>query len=101
MELNDFKPGDILELTQCTKNVTEFRTCQVTAVNYNGLGLVTFVGHRVDYRLDTGSGTFDPTKVGTTPYGFACRVRKIGHRKLWADSFRGPRPGDRAYDLMC
>jgi hypothetical protein len=101
MNLNDFKVGDILEFTQRSKRGTELRTAQVSAVNYNGNGLVTYWGHTVDHRLSTGSGAFDPAEVGTKPFGFYCAVRKIGHATpFWANHW-SPKPGDRGYDLMC
>ena len=108
--LNDFKPGDLLVMTSRMRrngqDVEEQRAAQVACVNYNGNGLVTYTPPdgrcaAQEGLLSTGSGAFDPAKVGTKQYGFDVRVEKVGHRKPWAERHWTPAPGNRGYDLMC
>lgn len=101
-----FEVGDVLELTQVSRNPvtgedrTEYRTCIVSALQPDGN--VSYQGYRVDDRLETGQGAFRPERIGTTKYGFTVAVRKIGRGKpvsygpTWT-----PRPGNRGYDSMC
>lgn len=99
MDINEFKPGDRLIITSRNRQGEERRAAVVTIVNYNGNGLVTYSG---DYRegfLPTGSGAFDPAKVGTTPFGFYTKVEKAGYSAPWRPW--SPAPGNRGYDLMC
>lgn len=102
LELSDFRPGDLLIITERSLRGEERRAAVVTFVNYRGCGLVTYAGRSHQGLLPTGQGAFDPAKVGTTPYGFHCAIEKVGHesprepREPWS-----PKPGDRGYDLMC
>lgn len=98
LTINDFQPGDLLEIVTRTKRGDETRAAEVTAVNFNNLGGVTFMGDYRDGMQPAGQGWFDPAKVGTTTFGYVA-VRKVGHRRPWTPC--SPRPGDRAYDLMC
>jgi len=98
MTINDFKPGDVLVITSSSTGRGRVEhEAEVTAVNWKGNGLVTYSG------LTCGQGAFRPEDLFglTREFGFVVAVRKIGHRKPWAETFHGPRPGDRAYDLMC
>lgn len=74
--LSDFKVGDVIIVTENTK-VCGRRSLEavVTAVDYNGNGLVTYSGS------ETGQGAFDPTKVGTTEYGFVVAVTRTGRSR--------------------
>jgi hypothetical protein len=101
MKLNEFKPGDYLELTGRDKRGETISAAIVTAVDYNGLGLITYTGRYGTKLPISGSGAFNPEKVGTTPYGFYCEVKIVGHSKPRRHEFKGPRPGDRHFDLMC
>ena len=100
LHLSDFSVGDVVEFTQRLRHNgavrEELRYAEVTAVNYNGLGLVTFTGHYADGKLPSGSGAFDPERVGAHPFGFYCAVRKVGRIAPWRPF--SPRPGDSAYD---
>jgi hypothetical protein len=98
MNVNDFTPGDVLLFTQRSKRGTEYRTGLVTHTNGPW---VCYIGHHVDGYLESGSGAFDPTLVGTRPYGFHCAVEKIGRAATPMQGFWRPRPGDTGYDLMC
>jgi hypothetical protein len=98
-KLDDFKPGDLLEITSRNNRGEEVRAAVVMFVNYNDLGYVTFTG---DYSrqpmLATGSGAFKPEEVGTTKFGLCVAVKKVGHRphhRPWS-----PKPGDSAYDSV-
>jgi len=98
MTLDDFKVGDVLLFTQRSKRGEEKRVGLVTAINYNGLGRVTFTGAYGYNYLPTGSGSFKPEEVGTKPYGFHCAVEIIGHerpQRPWQ-----PKPGDPGFDPM-
>ncbi len=101
MKLDDFKPGDLLEIDSRNRNGIETRAAQVTCVNYNGNGLVTFEG---DWSrpglMATGQGAFDPAKVGAKQFGLVVAVRKIGYKTPWHASRWTPKPGDRGYDLL-
>jgi len=100
MKIKNFTPGDILLITSKTKRGYETRMAQVTCINYNNNGLVTYCGkHSPDFQ-STGSSTFDPQNIGKKPFGNQS-ICIIGYERPWSDSFVGPRPGDRGYDLMC
>lgn len=100
LTLEDFKPGDLLVITERLK-VGEFRrAAQVTAVNYNGNGRVTFEGRSDPELMETGQGAFDPAKVGTTHFGFYVKVEKVGHRAPWRPADTGWMYGHPGYDLM-
>ncbi len=101
MKLNEFKQGDILELTERSLRGEQISSAVVSAVNYNDLGLITYTGHYYTKHVASGSGAFDPTKVGTTPYGFTVAVKIVGHIKPARRGFVGPRPGNRHFDLTC
>ena len=75
MKLEDFKPGDLLEITSRGKRGEEVRAAYVTLVNYNGCGCVTYAGRSVEGMMATGQGAFDPTQVGTTYYGLVVAVK--------------------------
>ena len=105
MKLNEFKQGDIILMTTRTKRSTEVRSAIVSSVNYNGNGEIGFTDYydKVDGAngLSSGSGSFDPERLGAKPFGLIA-VKIVGHKKHYGlASFRGPRPGDRGYDLMC
>jgi hypothetical protein len=101
MKLSEFKVGDHLEITSRSKSGDDTRSAIVTAINYNDLGLVTFTARYGTELLTSGAGAFDPTKLGTTPFGLFHSVKIVGHTKPRVRAYSGPRPGDRAYDLMC
>jgi hypothetical protein len=101
MKLEDFKPGDLLEITSRGKRGEEVRAAYVTLVNYNGCGCVTYAGRSVEGMMATGQGAFDPTQVGTTYYGLVVAVKIVGHSPPRRAPFWQPRPGDVGYDLMC
>lgn len=79
MELNDFRPGDLIEITIRRKLGEETRSAVVTLVNYNNLGHVTFEGRHAEGMFPTGAGSFFPKKIGTTRYGYI-RVKIVGHQ---------------------
>lgn len=70
MNIEDFDRGDKILMTHHTLRGTETRAAEVSIVNHNNLGLVTFTPDYVnkDY-LGSGSGAFDPTKIGKKKYG--------------------------------
>lgn len=101
-KLEDYKVGDVLKFTDVTKCGTEFRTGIVVRLNHNNLGLVGVQGiEYLDNVLPTGQFSFNPEDVGKHKYGFVVDVEKIGFKRSYPHSFQGPKPGDRAYDLMC
>lgn len=68
--LADYKVGDLLLMTTRMRLSTEIRGAEVTAVNFNNLGGVTYIGANVpSAHLPTGSGWFKPEEIGTKPYG--------------------------------
>lgn len=99
-ELSGFAIGDHLVLTYRMRRGTERRNAQVSSINYNGNGLVTFSG-RSDGQgsLESGQGAFDPKTVGDKPYGLVKVEKTGGHSAPWKPFC--PKPGDRAFDLMC
>ena len=90
MNLSDFKLGERLILVSRMKNGEERRVAYVIAIDYNGNGLVTFGGcdgarllsqerDRDGSRLlDAGQGAFDPTKLGTKPFGLVAVEKAEG-----------------------
>lgn len=81
LTLADFKPGDKLVFVQRWRVgdqiVEQERAAQVSLVNWQGNGLVSYVGRTQEGMHATGSGAFDPAKVGTSLFGFHCAVRKV------------------------
>jgi hypothetical protein len=102
MTINDYAVGDILIVT-LTGNAARREVehpVEVTAVNYNGNGLVTYSGNTA------GQSAFDPTLVcedGTCLHGLRrwgkLRIVKTGKRVIQWKPYT-PKPGDRSYDLM-
>lgn len=101
MKLDDFTRGDVLIVTSRSRAGEERRGAVVTAVNFEGNGYVTIVGHDVQGLMPTGSGAFKPEQVGTTPYGLTVAVEKVGFVPPRDHHYWYPKPGDTAYDLMC
>lgn len=104
LTLADFKVGDILEMTSRSLEGEEIRMAEVTAVNYNNRGEVTYCGHYGAYaqgRLATGSGAFRPEDIGTKPFGFHVEVKKVGHIPSSNSTLRGNgwMKGHPGYDL--
>lgn len=119
MNLSNFRPGDLLVITERLRTGTERRAAQVSCVDYNGNGLVTYTPpdvsrdsyaktFGVDVRLDTGSGAFAPKEysedgyrldLATRPFGLAIRVEKVGYRRPWTPSTISL-VGNPGYDLM-
>lgn len=97
MNLNDFKPCDRLVITYRNRNGEERRAAEVTVVNYNNNGLVTYGGLHGTELMPTGQGAFDPETVGAKPFGIV-KVEKVGRVAPWRPFT--PRPGDRAYDSV-
>lgn len=99
MTLNDFQVCDSLLLVYRYRHGLETRAAMVFDKNYNNNGLVTYIGRHSPVHMESGSGAFDPTKLGSKRYGLIA-VEVVGRGR---SSFkcRGPRPGDRGYDLMC
>ena len=98
MKLNDFKVGDLLLIHYNFRNKTEIRAARVFDINYNDNGLVTYEGDYKSDFLQTGQGAFNPERLGDKKYGIV-KVERVGFRgnpAHWS-----PKPGDRAYDLMC
>lgn len=100
MKLTDFKPGDMLELTFTNLQGTEVRSAIVNYVDFNKCGHVTFGPRYVERLMHAGQGTFNPEKVGTTPFGMV-DVKIVGHKPFIQQRQWQPRPGDTGYDLMC
>jgi hypothetical protein len=100
MQMNDFTPGDLIEITTRLRNGDEVRSAVVTMVNYNGLGHINFGPRYVEGMLPTGQGTFFAEKIGTTPFGIVS-VKIVGHKPIRPARFWQPTPGNRGYDLMC
>ena len=100
MNLTDYKVGDILLITHKMKNGYDTRIGQVSCINYNENGLVTYYSHQSPDFLSSGSSAFDPEKIGKKPFGVIsiCVVDHIPPSKY---NHQGPKPGDRGYDLMC
>lgn len=98
-KITDYKVGDILLLELKHKYDSELCTAKVTIVNYNNCGCVTCEGINYDNFNVTGSFSFEPEKIGSTKFGIQ-RVQKIGHKNE-SDYHWYPKPGNRAYDLMC
>lgn len=96
--LSDYSIGDILHITHRLKKGDEIRSAKVIDINYNGNGLVTYTNHYIEGMLNSGSGAFDPDRIGTKPFGIV-KIEKVGHQKPTAHW--SPKPGDRSYDLMC
>ena len=106
--INDFKVGDILIFTQRRsfkgKAITELCAGAVVSIDEND-GCVNYTG---DYRaanqrgiLPTGSGSFDPKKIGVHQFGFIVEVEVIGNKGISSTRPWQPQPGNRGYDLMC
>lgn len=98
-ELKDFRVGDVLILTGRNKFGESRNEVFVTCLNYNGNGLVTYAPMPGS---GAGQGAFKPEEVGAKPFGFHCAVEKTDRNvNPFPSMLRGPRPGDRGYDLMC
>lgn len=101
MKIQNFKPGDILLITHKMKSGYDTRIAQVSCINYNNNGLVTYNGYYSGMAfLESGSGAFDPEKVGKKPFG-TIAICVIDHKPTWQETHHGPKPGNRGYDLMC
>jgi len=98
--LDDFDFGDLIEITERDKQGTRIRQAEVTNVNYNNNGLVTY------RTTGGGQGAFDPIEIGTKPYGFVVALRKLEGKGEWSkafDRFHSSRSSlyrNPAYDLM-
>jgi len=108
MNMSDFEVRDLLIVTSRHKHrgeiVEERRAAIVTAVDYNGLGCITFIpAYRLASKegiLTSGSGSFKAEEVGTKPFG-KIKVEIVGKGSLPMDGHWSPRPGNVGYDLMC
>lgn len=89
--LNDYKVGDILNITTKDQKGEQTHRVVVFCMNYNGNGYVTFSGTTM------GQGAFKPEGIGKDQYGYM-KVEKIGWERPWIPFT--PRQGDPAYDLM-
>jgi len=101
MKFQDFNIGDILLITHKSKSGYDTRIAQVSDINFRNNGLVTYNGYYSGMAfLESGSGAFDPQNVGKKPFGIIA-VCIIDHKPTWNQTFQGPKPGNRSYDLMC
>ena len=104
MITHDFSVHDVVEFTTVHKaygkDVVEKRTALVVNINHVE-GRVNYIGHRVDTTMESGAGSFEPSKVGVKRYGFHTDVKVIGRAALPLEGHQSPQPGDRGYDLMC
>ena len=100
MKINDYNIGDVLLITHKTKNGYDTRMGQVSCINYNGNGLVTYESRYSSDFLSSGSSAFNPEVIGKKPFGVVsiCVINNIPSSSY---NHQGPRPGDRGYDLMC
>lgn len=93
-----FEVGDVVEIKTTMKNGVDYRTGIITFVDTD---LCSYVPFKVDERLESGSGCFKPTAIGTTPYGKTA-IKRIGRARISGyDPRFAPKPGDTGYDLMC
>lgn len=98
--LQDFKPGQTIELVYKSRNGVETRAAVISFVNYNNLGGITFAPG--PGATSAGSGWFDPATVGTTPFGLIeARIVRQAPVGYGSGHHWQPAPGDRGYDLMC
>jgi len=69
MVLNNFKAGQKLRIKRRWKTGIEINAAEVFCTDYNGNGLVTYIGRWGSEDKPSGSGAFDPLKVGAAPFG--------------------------------
>mgnify|MGYP006373836905 CR=1 FL=1 len=97
--LSDFKPGDLVVLTTLMRAGEEKRAARITSVDYLDRGYVLYEGwSRIEGVQPTGQGSFYPDLIGGSIYGLQ-KVEVVGH--YVEAPYRGPTPGDHAYDLLC
>lgn len=91
LTIDDFKPGDILKLKRC--GALPDCEAEVTCVDYNDNGLVTYSGR------ECGQGAFDPATLGDpSRYQTIIGVEKIGFQQPWRPFH--PAPGNPSYDCV-
>ncbi len=87
---SDYRVGDVLRITSSFRGVQRTHEVEVTAVNWNNNGLVTYSG-------TTGQGAFKPESLGKPQrFGFVVKVERVSRQSPWRPW--SPRPGDRSYD---
>ena len=95
LTVNDFKAGDIVILTKRGKQRGRY-TAQVTSVNFEGSGLVTYSGSL------TGQGAFDPTTLDSpSRFQTIVGIEKTDRSMPLPGPSWTPKPGNLGYDLMC
>ncbi len=78
--IDDYSPGDKILMTHLTLRGIDKRAAEVSTVNHNDLGLVSFTPDYISKHLSSGYGSFDPKKLGKKKYGLV-RV-EIVHKRL-------------------